>query len=445
MNVIESLNYRVKKAFMRIWIVTVGEPLPSDGPDQRLHRSGLLAEVLVSRGHEVLWWSSTFDHARKRFRGGRESGFAVPGGARIRLLHGPAYRRNVSVSRLVNHHAIGRRFREQAPSEARPDLILASWPTIELARESIAYGRASGVPVVLDVRDLWPDIFVELAPPRARDLARLAVSGMTRAAGQAFGDATAITGVTPAFVAWGLHHAGRPASEADRAFPLGYSDRIPDTRAIAKASTFWDGMSVGRDGEFVAAFVGTMGLQKLDMAPLVAAARAFRGENVQFVLCGDGDGLAAFRAMAAGLDNVVFPGHVGWAEIWTLLRRASVGLAPYGRSLNYTNNLPNKPIEYLSAGLPILSSLDGTLRALLSRHGCGLTYDTADELISTLSTLRAEPRRREAMSVAALALFRAEFVAENVYGEMADHLESFASGRPRRMAISPHEKAVTSC
>ena len=53
---------------MRAWLLTVGEPLPCDGPNERLHRTGLLAEALHSRGHEVLWWSSTFDHARKRFR-----------------------------------------------------------------------------------------------------------------------------------------------------------------------------------------------------------------------------------------------------------------------------------------------------------------------------------------------------------------------------------------
>lgn len=427
---------------MRAWLVTVGEPLPRDGPNERPHRTGLLAEALVSRGHDVLWWSSTFDHARKRFRVVGDQELTMPEGPRIRLLDGPGYRRNVSLARLANHRAIGRGFRALAPSEPMPDVILASWPTIELSREAVAYGRARGVPVVLDVRDLWPDIFVELAPPWARGLARLGTSSMTRAASQAFGGAAAITGVTPAFVAWGLDHAARSASASDRAFPLGYSDKVPDLAAIARAKASWAKLNVG--GAFIVAFVGTMGLQKLDMAPVIAAARALRGQNVQFVMCGDGDGLAAFRAMAAGLENVVFPGRVGWAEIWTLMRMASVGLAPYRSSLNYTGNLPNKPIEYLSAGLPILSSLKGLLCSLLSRHGCGITYGGSDQLVAALSTLRAAPRHVEAMSAAAMALYRDKFVAEDVYDAMAAHLEKVAGQASGHSTSISSGKAVAS-
>ncbi len=412
---------------MRVWLVTVGEPLPCDGPDERLHRSGLLSGALAARGHEVLWWSSTFDHSRKRFRDQGEGEVVAHDGPRLRLLQGPGYRRNVSFARLANHRAIGRRFRDLAATEPRPDVIVASWPTIELSREAVAYGASRGVPVVLDVRDLWPDIFVELAPAWARRMARLAVSPMTRAAESAFGGAVAITGVTPAFVAWGLRQAGRPATPWDRAFPLGYSDQPPGREAIATAEDSWRRRGVARDrGEFVVAFVGTMGLQKLDMAPVLAAARALQGRGVRFVLCGDGDGLEQFKAMAAGLDNVVFPGWVGRAEIWTLMRIASAGLAPYRSSMNYIGNVPNKPIEYLSAGLPILSSLDGTLRALLARHGCGITYDGAEDLAASLAGLIDDRGRREAMSAAASVLYRNEFVAEVVYGEMAEHLESIA-------------------
>lgn len=430
---------------MRVWLVTVGEPLPCDGPNERLHRGGMLSEALATRGHEVLWWSSTFDHSRKRSRGD-EREVSLPDGSRIRMLHGPAYRRNVSLARLANHRAIGRRFRELAPAEPTPDVILASWPTIELSREAVTYGRARGIPVVLDVRDLWPDIFVELAPPTARGLARLAVSPMTRAARAAFGGAAAITGVTPAFVAWGLGQAGRPASAADVAFPLGYSDQPPEPRAIAEAEAAWARLGLGLDpSEFVVAFVGTMGLQKLDLAPVLAAARALQGRGVRFVLCGDGDGLARFKAMARGLDNVVFPGWVGRSEIWTLMRIASVGLAPYRSSLNYTGNLPNKPIEYLSAGLPILSSLDGTLRALLRRHGCGITYGGADDLVSALVGLRESPGRLEAMSAAASGLYRDEFVAEDVYDAMAEHLETVAAHGTKAEVASRGGREVASC
>ena len=30
---------------MRIWLITIGEPLPIDGTNDRLHRSGMLANL----------------------------------------------------------------------------------------------------------------------------------------------------------------------------------------------------------------------------------------------------------------------------------------------------------------------------------------------------------------------------------------------------------------
>ena len=49
---------------MKIWIVTIGEPLPIE-KNKRLHRSGILMTYLQRAGHEVVWWTSTFEHVSK--------------------------------------------------------------------------------------------------------------------------------------------------------------------------------------------------------------------------------------------------------------------------------------------------------------------------------------------------------------------------------------------
>ncbi len=53
---------------MRVWLLTVGEPLPTDGGSDRVWRTGFLARALADRGHEVVWWSSAFDPFRHRLR-----------------------------------------------------------------------------------------------------------------------------------------------------------------------------------------------------------------------------------------------------------------------------------------------------------------------------------------------------------------------------------------
>ena len=53
---------------MNIWIVSDGEPLPTDNDNVRLRRMGNLTRILDQQGHKVVWFSSNFDHYNKRFR-----------------------------------------------------------------------------------------------------------------------------------------------------------------------------------------------------------------------------------------------------------------------------------------------------------------------------------------------------------------------------------------
>ena len=56
-----------EKEHLRIWLLREGEPLPGD-QRPRLMRTGLLAEWLAGKGHEVTWWCSTFNHQSKTYR-----------------------------------------------------------------------------------------------------------------------------------------------------------------------------------------------------------------------------------------------------------------------------------------------------------------------------------------------------------------------------------------
>src|SRR5687768_16760322 len=139
-------------------MVTIGEPLPTDGESVRLLRCGILSDLLVRQGHEVLWWTSTFDHTQKRHRYSDDTGVTLHDGYRLQLLHGRGYPHNISWERLADHRTLARKFSKLAADEPRPDVVLCSFPTIELSREAIRYGERTGVPVILDVRDPWPDV-----------------------------------------------------------------------------------------------------------------------------------------------------------------------------------------------------------------------------------------------------------------------------------------------
>jgi glycosyltransferase involved in cell wall biosynthesis len=154
---------------------------------------------------------------------------------------------------------------------------------------------------------------------------------------------------------------------------------------------------------------------------------------VRFVLCGTGPDSEKYSRQAQARPNVLMPGWVNAAQIWTLARMSMAGLAPYVSSDNFVRNLPNKPIEYLSAGLPIVSSLQGVLARLLAEQHCGFTYRNGDveQLAGAIARLRDDSQLWAQMSANALRIYRERFVAENVYREMQDYLAEISAVHDR--------------
>jgi len=79
---------------MRVWVVSVGEPLPFDEGHPRLLRAGILARMMAARGHDVTWWSSTVIHMQKTLRFNETT--VVPQGPNLNIvcLHGGLYTKN---------------------------------------------------------------------------------------------------------------------------------------------------------------------------------------------------------------------------------------------------------------------------------------------------------------------------------------------------------------
>jgi len=247
---------------MHVWLIQTGEPLPIDGENIRLFRTGMLAELLVSEGHSVVWWTSTFDHFSKKQRFQKDTVVDVKDRLRLKLLYGMPYRKNISLKRIANHIAIAKRFSKSAHVERKPDIILSSLPPILPCVRAVRYGKKSDVPVVLETRDLWPDLFLDLFPGWARWFFRIALLPVYSYTKKAYSGAYAVTGLTPSYVRWGVSRAGRAKTRLDRDFPLGYSGDRPPSDDIRSAYDFWRGFGIDRgEKKFIACFFGAMGRQ----------------------------------------------------------------------------------------------------------------------------------------------------------------------------------------
>lgn len=88
---------------MIVWIFQTGEPLPSDGNNERPMRTINLTSALVKEGHSVVIWSSSFFHQKKIHRSKFFKRIIINKFITVNLIPSIGYQSNISLRRLIDH------------------------------------------------------------------------------------------------------------------------------------------------------------------------------------------------------------------------------------------------------------------------------------------------------------------------------------------------------
>lgn len=128
------------------------------------------------------------------------------------------------------------------------------------------------------------------------------------------------------------------------------------------------------------------------------------------------------------LPNVHFPGWIDRGQLEALAERSFAFLAPYNNTEDFVISIPNKIIDALSLGLPIISPLQGEVASLISNYGVGLRYGTnsGKSPVQCIEMLAADPALCQQMSTNALNLYQEKFSFDKVYGGLVKHLEALS-------------------
>jgi glycosyltransferase involved in cell wall biosynthesis len=422
-------------ARLRVWILTVGEALPIGEEQERLMRSGLLANLLASRNVQVVWWTGNFRHVQKTKLFSESTAVEISVNLKVWCIDSRPYYKNVSIRRILANRDLATEFSRLARLEPRPDIVVASYPVPELAEAGARYARDHGIPSIIDIRDLWPEIWADVLPAvlRPPTKAFLKRYGGARRILRQF---TSICGITDQIVEWGLLQAGRDPNWCDKAFPHGYPERSHSSSDLAKAMLFWNARLPTPRPRLCLCFFGSM-TPRTRVDILVTAMRHLPEEirrHTQLVLCGTGPTFDQLRQSATDLPEIVFPGWISGPQIAALAAMSDAGLLPYPSEGDFRLSIPNKAIEYLAFGLPIISSLSGPVSNLIKDHQCGIHYAETDakDLARVIVNLHGDGADLKTMSSNARRLFGDEFTAEAVYGKMADLILQLASLQGRR-------------
>jgi glycosyltransferase involved in cell wall biosynthesis len=400
---------------MKIWIVNPYGNLPHEGWTP--YRSVWLGRALAARGHEVTWWISEFEHRKKVRREVPGGKVDVAPGFEIRLVPARPYGGNISVGRIRYERSYAQAFARMTAG-LRADLAVHVDPAVFFWDLTVPALRAAGAKLVIDVLDLWPELFAIALPKPVRWTAPAVLGPLYAWRRRFYRQADGFLAASADYLAIAQRAAPRTPG---RTIYIGAQAGLPAPTPAAAS-----GLPAKRPGETWVVYSGTFGYN-YDLASIVEVAKRLHRASVpvRFVLVGEGplEGYIAAEQTSGGLDTLTCIGRVAPEALRAIYAQCDLALCTYvGQS---TVSMPLKAYDYIRAGLPMLCSLTGEIRGLVERRELGIGYASENVAAVEAAVLRLarEPETRARMRANNLAL-AAEFDSENQHRQAAAFLET---------------------
>ncbi|HXV77652.1 MAG TPA: glycosyltransferase family 4 protein [Candidatus Polarisedimenticolaceae bacterium] len=332
-------------------------------------RSYEIARRLVAGGHRVDIVTS--DRGSGASSNWRES---ECGGARVHWIAVP-YSNELPFARRM------RAFLRYALAAARrsssidADLIFATSTPLTIALPAAYAKLRKRVPLIMEIRDLWPEVPIAMGVLRSRSSRALA-RALERFA---YACSARVVALSPG-MADGVARAGYPRERVvtlPNACDLELFDVPVSVGQAFRASHPWLG-----DRPLVV-YAGTLGRAN-DVGFLVRLAGSMRwiDERVRFLVVGDGAEREDLRALAAQLgvlDRTLFMmDPVPKLAMPRILAAADLAVSTFARVPALWTNSANKVFDALASGTPIAINHGGWIAELLDDHDAGLILDAAD-------------------------------------------------------------------
>ena len=257
-----------------------------------------------------------------------------------------AYHKSICVDRLLASRDFGKNVLRYLRTQPKPDLIYQVVPTLDVADAVSKYAKKNGIPLIVDIQDLWPEAFkMAINLPVISDIA---FYPLLRKANGIYKRADAICAVSQSYVDRALQV--NKTCKVSQAVYIGINLEVFDRNAQAFAPE--------KPAEMTLAYCGS--LSKSYDIRLVIDALALLGEQApHFLVMGGGNDLEMLKGYAAekGVD-ATFTGFLPYEEMCGRLCRCDMTVNPIvGDSVA---SIINKHGDYAACGLPVINTQNST-------------------------------------------------------------------------------------
>lgn len=365
---------------------------------------------LLRDNYRVLWISSDYHHWTHRKRDIEK----IPPQDRMNIVLVPMheYRHNLSLVRMGSYFVYSIRVMQRiAKISPTADLILCMAP-VELMFMLAIYAKIKKIDYVIDILDIWPDLFVRAFPSKLRWLAYGLLSPYYLMSFLTCRLADHITSVSKTYTSWAMKRGGRDDISNSSYYYLGcvtgclsYNHSKPRTRLRCL-------------------FAGQFGFN-YDIETIIESIKIIKeisSDEIEFILAGDGYKLPTVKKAAQHLSNVEFLGWVSSEKLQQVAQTCHVGLCCYIKGA--TQSMPTKLFDYMSLGLFILNSIPGEASEFIEKENIGISYQAGNprDMAMALVSLASKIDTVIETGYRSWLLSQERYKAENIYKRMVSEL-----------------------
>jgi glycosyltransferase involved in cell wall biosynthesis len=278
----------------------------------------------------------------------------------------------------------------------RPDVVIATSPPLVAAIPGWVVARCRGrrVPLIFEIRDLWPESAITTNVLRRRSLLAKMLFALERWACR---KADRVNVLTPAFRD-DIVKRGLATPDKVVFVPNGADARMfhPARRDNSVRREY------GWGDRFVVMYAGAHGRANA-VGQLLEAASLLRDRPEILITCvGDGPERSALQkeSRGRGLTNIMFCGPQPKERMPEFVNACDVGAAVLQNNPTFRTVYPNKVFDYMACERPTLLAIDGVARKLVceeARAGVFAEPENGPALAAAIRYLADDPSGRAEM------------------------------------------------
>ncbi|WP_127531972.1 glycosyltransferase family 4 protein [Paenibacillus kobensis] len=306
------------------------------------------------------------------------------------------------------------------------DYIIATTPAIFIGLTGLIAKRRLGCPLILDVRDLWPESLLGVGVFTYKPIIAMARMLENKLYVEAENIIINSEGFMPHIKSKGI------PSDRIRFMPNSLTEKelLPPVKAERQPGD-----------PIVVIYTGNIGLAQ-DLEPLIRIAERLKDrEDIRFKIIGYGyrrKGLKQ-RIQELGLTNVTLLKADNRMEATNAVRDADIAFVSLVKQPVFDTVLPGKMIDYMCMGKPIVGSVSGYAATVLERSESGfasINRDT-DELYEYIVKLASDSRLRADMGNNGYHFARNNYRWKENIAVLAEILEKEYGKENRHVRLEP--------